>query len=421
MSKYGKILEEDPNSIAQKIMNRVFEGAEVLEFGCAEGRMTKYLHDEKKCSVSIVEIDQDSFSKAKEFAIDGLCSDIENDEWKEYYSGRLFDFIIFADVLEHLRNPEKVLESIKDYLKESGEVLISIPNIAFNDIIAKLYINRFDYTSTGLLDDTHVHFWGIENIKEIAMKNGYSILLIDGTYQYPFCTEQKIDARNIPNEIRVALLDHSFNDVYQVFFVLVKQKKDFTCEHPYEQMLLGSHPFITLFWNYGDGYKPENSMRLFPVSSNENIKKYVVDQIPEKCKKLRIDPVEGCGCALFNLHVYSKSFDYAVSPVNGKKVDNFFLFLDHDPNLEINVVNNDSAIFIEYEIIFLPDGSLRIISQLDELREEIKKQNGRTIKEKNELETELITISSRYNEVITSNCWKITKPIRIILDKLKKL
>ena len=49
-------------------------------------------------------------------------------------------------------------------MKEDGEILVSIPNIGHNDILVKLFQNRFDYTSIGLLDNTHIHFWGEENL-----------------------------------------------------------------------------------------------------------------------------------------------------------------------------------------------------------------------------------------------------------------
>ena len=160
MNKYDLEMDNDPSSITGKIMLRIKPFSRVLEFGCAKGRMTRYMKEKLNCDVSIVELDAESFSEARGFAQGGFCGDIEEYGWIEYFSGEIFDYILFADVLEHLRNPETVLRETVQFLKPDGEILVSIPNIGHHDILANLYLNRFSYTSLGLLDNTHIHFWG---------------------------------------------------------------------------------------------------------------------------------------------------------------------------------------------------------------------------------------------------------------------
>ena len=108
----------------------------ILEFGPANGRLTKYLKYEKNCTVTIVELDEESGKEAKQFAtksyIGKKYGDIENFYWTK--SKQKFDYIIFADVLEHLSNPQKVLEVCKNMLKPSGRILVSIPNVTHNSI-----------------------------------------------------------------------------------------------------------------------------------------------------------------------------------------------------------------------------------------------------------------------------------------------
>ena len=113
MSKYNWQINLNPESTTSKIMHHINDGSNILEFGCAEGRMTRYLRDEKNCKVFIIEIDHTAFDVAIQFAEDGICSDIDTGEWENYYSGKKFDYIIFADVLEHLRNPEGTLSAAK--------------------------------------------------------------------------------------------------------------------------------------------------------------------------------------------------------------------------------------------------------------------------------------------------------------------
>jgi SAM-dependent methyltransferase len=69
--------------------------------------------------------------------------------------------VLMADVLEHLPAVREVVKSLRRTLTLLGNPLlvISVPNIAHIDIGAKLAFGRFDYTRTGLLDDTHLSFF----------------------------------------------------------------------------------------------------------------------------------------------------------------------------------------------------------------------------------------------------------------------
>ncbi len=94
----------------------------------------------------------------------GICGDLMDFERVEEFHDIKFDCVVFVDVLEHLSNPQKVLSEVAKMVKEDGTIFISLPNIGHNDIVSKLIDGRWDYTETGLLDDSYVHFWGDENL-----------------------------------------------------------------------------------------------------------------------------------------------------------------------------------------------------------------------------------------------------------------
>ena len=70
-----------------------------------------------------------------------------------------FDYILFADVLEHLPDPERLVGWAIDHLKPGGQILISVPNVAHAYVRWKLLWGHFDYTSRGILDRTHLRFY----------------------------------------------------------------------------------------------------------------------------------------------------------------------------------------------------------------------------------------------------------------------
>lgn len=75
-----------------------------------------------------------------------------------------FDYIIFGDVLEHLRDPEGVLRYCRGFLKGEGKILASIPNLMHFTVIRDLLNGNFTYKDCGLLDRTHIHFFTYNEI-----------------------------------------------------------------------------------------------------------------------------------------------------------------------------------------------------------------------------------------------------------------
>jgi 2-polyprenyl-3-methyl-5-hydroxy-6-metoxy-1,4-benzoquinol methylase len=70
-----------------------------------------------------------------------------------------FDAIVYADVLEHLADPLRVLVELDRSLAPDGFVIVSVPNIAHFYVRLLLLCGRFDYIDRGILDRTHLRFF----------------------------------------------------------------------------------------------------------------------------------------------------------------------------------------------------------------------------------------------------------------------
>lgn len=134
LGKYNFDLELIHQNSLLLILEQVQTNSLVLEFGPANGRLTKYLKEELGCKVYLAELDEQAGREALAYGEDLVVGDIENYEWLTRYRDIRFDYLIFADVLEHLRNPLDVLVQAKLLLKEDGSVLLSVPNFAHNAI-----------------------------------------------------------------------------------------------------------------------------------------------------------------------------------------------------------------------------------------------------------------------------------------------
>ena len=104
------------------------------------------------------------------------------------FEGVTFDYIIFGDVLEHLRDPESTVIYCRDWLKDNGEMLASIPNLMHYSVLRNLICGNFTYSDMGLLDRTHIHFF---TYKEIAkMFKRAKMAVIDTVFTRLMCSEE---------------------------------------------------------------------------------------------------------------------------------------------------------------------------------------------------------------------------------------
>ena len=110
-----------------KIISLVGENKKVLDVGCASGYIGEHLK-KKGCSLVGIEIDKECAEIAKRAYEDVIIADVEKLEAISYPE-HFFDVIIFADILEHLKNPSETLIKFKKYLKKDGAVIVSLPNI----------------------------------------------------------------------------------------------------------------------------------------------------------------------------------------------------------------------------------------------------------------------------------------------------
>ena len=135
----------------------------ILDVGTASGYLGKILGG-KGHSVTGIEYDVATAERARPFYDSFELADLESFAFP--YRDE-FDYILFADVLEHLRDPEAVLRRCIPALKESGKIIISVPNIANILIRMSLLLGKFDYMERGILDRTHLRFFTLRSLKKM--------------------------------------------------------------------------------------------------------------------------------------------------------------------------------------------------------------------------------------------------------------
>lgn len=280
--KYDFDLSLEEHTSVGKIISQITDGSSVLEFGPGNGRMTQYLISEKKCEVSIVEFDPVLFEHVMGFAQDGFLGNIEEYKWNEHFAGKKFDFIIFADVLEHLTDSEKALDEASKYLAPNGEILLTFPNLAHNSVLIDLFNNKLDWKQYGLLDRTHNSFYTQQGFEELFERIGLSIRREDFTYSQVGQNELSASYEELPEMVRYDFKNRPFGEVYQYFYALRKE----TVEHPERVEPINSNYNKQMQLAYLINDKFEVEPYIFNNQTNEN--KTTVHQAPASTEKLRI-------------------------------------------------------------------------------------------------------------------------------------
>ena len=173
MIKHRYAHEIDPNggSAAAVLARMVEPGQRVLELGTGPGTVTRILHA-KGCKVTGVEMDPETLATCAPFCERTVQANLEDPQWAAPLAGESFDAIICADVLEHLRDPRPLLNQLHGFLKPGGSVLMSLPNASHLTVVASLLGGRFPYQKNGLLDHTHLKFYGREDLEALLRECG---------------------------------------------------------------------------------------------------------------------------------------------------------------------------------------------------------------------------------------------------------
>lgn len=222
----------DDNRSHTKILKMIEPHQVVLEIGCATGFMTRYMQSSLECRVVAVEIDELAAEKARPFCEELIVGDVESLDLETVLAQWQFDVILLADVIEHLKNPTALLKKIKPLLKDTGYMLLSVPNGAHGALALELLDGKWEYRDTGLMDRTHLRFFDKESLSILLEPCGLYIAQLDRVVVHPRDTEMKIPWDSYPREVTAYL--EKVNPEYKTY-----------------QFVIKAHPMSAVGWRKG--------------------------------------------------------------------------------------------------------------------------------------------------------------------------
>lgn len=143
------------------------EGRRVLDVGCGYGHLGEILA-ERGFDVTGVDMASVEHSPVIQFVAADLDRGLPAVEGT-------FDFILCADVLEHLRDPLHMLRECSRRLARGGVVIASLPNSGHAYFRLQVMLGRFPQQDRGLFDRTHLRFYTWRGWVDLFGQAGFRI------------------------------------------------------------------------------------------------------------------------------------------------------------------------------------------------------------------------------------------------------
>ncbi len=145
-------------------------GERVLDLGCAHGELAGILSSRGYLVTGVERAGAvaDDFPKTVELV------EADLDEGLPPLGDR-YDYVVLADVLEHVKHPEALLRAARGMLAPAGVLVASLPNSGNLYFRLNVLFGRFPRHDKGLFDRTHLHFFMWDGWRELFENAGFSI------------------------------------------------------------------------------------------------------------------------------------------------------------------------------------------------------------------------------------------------------
>jgi SAM-dependent methyltransferase len=169
--------EGGSHHVVQRWLERM-PPARVLDLGCSSGQLAERVRSfgHRVTGVDLQEL-PGVHARVDRF----LRADLDQGLPLDLGDGGVYDVVIAADVLEHLRNPQRLLEQIREVLAPRGTLIVSVPNLGHWYSRGRIALGLFDYDQRGILDSTHVRFFTQRSFHRCLRRAGFTVLREEAT------------------------------------------------------------------------------------------------------------------------------------------------------------------------------------------------------------------------------------------------
>ena len=191
-----------------KIISDLIENnTRVLDVGCGDGTLMKYLKDEKHVDTRGLEISKKNVQDCTSKGLSVIEGNAEKD--LHQFPNLSFDYVVLSQTLQAFYNPEKVID---DLLRVANKAIVTIPNFGHWKVrihlllkgtmpVTKTLPNEW-YNTPNLHMCTIKDFFNFCSKKKIEL---YKSIALNGEKTSPINSEN-INIRNLSSELGIFLI-----------------------------------------------------------------------------------------------------------------------------------------------------------------------------------------------------------------------
>lgn len=150
------------------------DGASVLDLGAGPGGMAAALVG-KGCRVGVVDV------VPPDQVPPGVAVHVQDLEGEPGFPVADYDILMMLDVIEHLRDPERFLDRLREHFAARPvRLVLSTPNVAFVALRIGLAAGQFSYAREGILDRTHTRLFTFRTLRRLLRDAGFRDIRMRG-------------------------------------------------------------------------------------------------------------------------------------------------------------------------------------------------------------------------------------------------
>ncbi len=191
----------------QIISELIENNTRVLDVGCGDGTLMKYLKDKKKVDTRGLEISKNNVQSCISKGLSIIEGNAEKD--LHQFQNLSFDYVVLSQTLQAFLNPEKVID---DLLRVANKAIVTIPNFGYWKIRIHLLLKGTMPVTKNLPDEWYntpnLHMCTIKDFFNFCSKKNieiYKSIALNGE-KTSIIQKTNLSIKNINSEVGIFLI-----------------------------------------------------------------------------------------------------------------------------------------------------------------------------------------------------------------------